>query len=251
MTTYTDRFRLALQVFRDRNWHTALNTTLGLVDAALGQVQSIDLTAGDVTLTASNNADDQSRAPVTLLTGTPGAARTVTVPDVERAWLFENQTDGTVTLTTGSGDTVVMPSGDKAIVYTDGATNVEAIFDAARNVGILVTSTLDSGLTVGEGKAFFRVPAALDGYRLHAVKGSLFTTSASGTVSFGVRNVTDGVEMLGSNGTFPAGTVESADAVVDTAHDDVAEGDRIAIDLDAAGTTAVGLFVNLLFYPGV
>lgn len=106
-------------------------------------------------------------------------------------------------------------------------------------------------VTTGEGKLIFCIPAALNGFNLTAAAAFVTTVSSSGAPSIGVRNVTDSVEMLSTNVTIDASEFTSytaaAAAVVDTAHDDVATGDLIAVDVDTAGTGAKGLGVILTF----
>ena len=66
-----------------------------------------------------------------------------------------------------------------------------------------------------------------------------------------IRNVTDAVDMLSTRISIDAGELHSKDAttppVVDAAHDDVAYGDLLAIDIDTAGTGAKGLMIVLVF----
>jgi len=251
MATYTSAYRLIKQAFRDRSWHTPFNTMMDLIDASLGSVQSISLASGNVSLSTNNNAADTSRAPVTVLTGTAGVARTLTLPDIQRPWLFNNTYDAAVTLSSGAGTDVVLQSGEKALVYTDGATNVTLMASfASREVGILATST-EEDLETGNGKAYYRIPASLDGYRLHSVSAGLYAASSSGEPEFMIRNATQAVDMLSTAGSFAEGAKTSTDAVVNASNDEVATADQIVIDVDVAGTGAKGLFVNLLFYPAV
>jgi hypothetical protein len=46
---------------------------------------------------------------------------TVTVPSVSKQYILWNACTGTVTISTGAGATVVMNSGDKIVVWSDGS----------------------------------------------------------------------------------------------------------------------------------
>jgi len=106
-------------------------------------------------------------------------------------------------------------------------------------------------LTTGEGKLIFCIPSEFNGFNLVAAQAFVSTVSSSGLPSIGIRNVTDSVEMLSTNVTIDASEYTSYTAatvpVIDAAHDDVATGDLIAIDVDGAGTGAKGLGVILSF----
>jgi hypothetical protein len=128
----------------------------------------------------------------------------------------------------------------------------------AKAVGLVDVKTVEvkvvddaTVLTTGEGKLIFCVPAAFNGRNLATAHAFVTTVSSSGLPSVGIRNVTDSVEMLSTNITIDASEFTSytaaAAAVIDTAHDDVATGDLIAVDIDTAGTGAKGLGVILGF----
>ena len=106
-------------------------------------------------------------------------------------------------------------------------------------------------LTTGDGKVIFLVPQELNGYNLTGAHGFVTTVSSSGTPTIQIRNVTDSVDMLSTRITIDANEYTSytaaAAAVVDATYDDVATGDRLAVDVDVAGTGAKGLGVVLTF----
>jgi hypothetical protein len=106
-------------------------------------------------------------------------------------------------------------------------------------------------LTTGDGKAIFCIPARMNGWNLIAAHAFVTTVSSSGLPTVQIRNVTDAVDMLSTKVSIDASEFTSYTAaaapVIDTAHDDVATGDLIAIDVDVAGTGAKGLGVILTF----
>jgi hypothetical protein len=106
-------------------------------------------------------------------------------------------------------------------------------------------------LSVADGVESIYIPSELNGCNLVGVVAIVDTVSSSGTPTVQVRNVTDAVDMLSTPITIDANERTSysaaAQPVIDTAHDDVATGDEIAIDIDVAGTGTKGLTVYLRF----
>ena len=120
-----------------------------------------------------------------------------------------------------------------------------------RVVGIQVVDTATATAT-GDGKAFFRVPSAMNGWNLVGVAASVYTAGTTSHTLVQVRNITDSVDMLSTGIFIDSAEVDSSTAgtaaVINAATDDVATGDRIAIDVDAVSTSAAsGLFVELQF----
>src|SRR5512139_3289527 len=78
---------------------------------------------GAVAITA-NGATDQARHMILNLTGTGG---TITIPNVDKAYLVKNGASGSVTFTTGSGTTYVSAAGTYAIVLSMGSNVVYGV----------------------------------------------------------------------------------------------------------------------------
>lgn len=114
-----------------------------------------------------------------------------------------------------------------------------------------------TALTTGDGKAYFRIPTALNGMNLVTVGASVFAKSTSGTPTIQIArgrqaNATSAhtfADMLSTLITIDVNEYDSKDAttpaVIDAANDDVLTGDLIRIDVDVAGTAATGLNVTL------
>ncbi len=121
-----------------------------------------------------------------------------------------------------------------------------------KTVSVLVTD-MTTALTTGEGKAYFRVPALLNGWNLSGVAMSVDTVSSSGIPTFGIRRKRAGsdVEMLSTLLTVDASETDSstaaAAAVIDLANDDVNTADRIYFDCDVAGTGTKGVLIEMNF----
>jgi hypothetical protein len=118
-------------------------------------------------------------------------------------------------------------------------------------ITLLVSDPNGSALTVGDGKAYWRVPSALNGMNLVSVAAALTTVSSVGIPTVQIANVTDAVDMLSTKLTVDATETDSstaaAAAVIDATKDDVATGDMLRIDVDVAGTGAKGLMVEMQF----
>lgn len=120
----------------DATWGTELNAnTFDMFDEAIAGVVEVSVTASNVTLTANNGTADQARNPVILLTGTPGTTRTVAFPDVEGWHWVVNNSDSAATLSAGAGSTVSALAGFTVCVYSDGLTNMVALFNGVMAVG--------------------------------------------------------------------------------------------------------------------
>jgi hypothetical protein len=114
-------------------------------------------------------------------------------------------------------------------------------------------------VTTGDGKAYFRIPAALNGTNLSDAAAVVLAKSTSGTPTIQIargRQAAAGsahtfVDMLSTRITIDVNEFDSSTAtaarVIDTANDDVLTGDLIRVDVDVAGTGTTGLWVNLRF----
>lgn len=108
-------------------------------------------------------------------------------------------------------------------------------------------------LSTGNGKASVFIPNDLDGLILTKVQAHVTTVSSSGAITVMVRRNRGGADadMLSTAITIDQSEKDSATAatppVINASNDDVLDADEIWIDVDAAGTGAKGLAVNLSF----
>lgn len=95
-------------------------------------------------------------------------------------------------------------------------------------------------LSTGDGQAFFVVPAALNGAVITAVRADVGST---GGCTFQLRRVRSAtpVDVLSTAATIDNGETSTdtaaIPAVINAANDDLATGDRLYVDVDAATTT--------------
>ena len=115
---------------------------------------------------------------------------------------------------------------------------------------IKVAADVDTVVT-GDGQFIFAIPSDLNGTNLIDAQAYVTTVSSGATATIQIRNVTDAVDMLSTRITIDPSEFTSYTAatsrVIDTTKDDVATSDRIAVDVDDAGTGAKGLGVILRF----
>lgn len=98
-------------------WGTELNAALDRIDESLDGVEAFTL-SGSKTLTAINYDDDEARERILKITG--GTGGTITIPAVEKWCWVANGSTGDVVLTTGSGASATVKSGNVMAVYSDG-----------------------------------------------------------------------------------------------------------------------------------
>lgn len=106
-------------------WGDHLNVNFDLLDSAIAGFATVALTSTPYQLTSTNYAADQARSAMLKFTGAVGPW-TVQIPGVSKSYLIWNATTGTVTITTGSGSTVSIDTGDILAVFSDG-TNVKTL----------------------------------------------------------------------------------------------------------------------------
>jgi hypothetical protein len=155
-TTYTDLLRLAKQATgeNDNTWGDIFNAnTLEMLEDAIAKVESISVTAGNVTLTTNNGTADQSRAAVLQFTGTPATTRTVTIPSVNKVYIAHNKTSdsSSVVITSGGTGDITLVSNSAVLFFCDGANIISLTsLDPSKNLSDLTNaSTARTNLGLG------------------------------------------------------------------------------------------------------
>lgn len=122
-SSWSDSLRIELQFTGEQInlWGEKLNVDFEHLDYSIaGWLDKTGIT-GDYSLTAANATDDEARAAMIKLSGSPAANFTLTIPPVSKTYFFFNNTAKVVTISTGAGDTVSIDAGDKQPVWSDGA----------------------------------------------------------------------------------------------------------------------------------
>jgi hypothetical protein len=107
-------------------------------------------------------------------------------------------------------------------------------------------------LATGDGRFGFEIPFDVGGLTLRSVL-LYVTTSGSSLTRVQVRNSTAAVDMLSTRVQIDSGELSSRTAatayVISSTNGKVATGDHVWLDIDDAGTGAMGLGTELQFYP--
>lgn len=102
-------------------WNITTNNNLGsLIEQAISGNTPLDVTLGNITLTALNGVVDQSRSAVLSVSGTPGTTRVLTIPNVTKLYTVRNASDSTVQIKTASGVAYSVPAAAQANIFCDG-----------------------------------------------------------------------------------------------------------------------------------
>ena len=121
MATYSTRNRLIKQANNENlnTWGTTFNAGMtDLVDEAMDGITALSM-SGDVTLTNTDGATDQSRKRILNITSTGGANRTITIPALEKWYIVRNAGANYITIKTASGTGVIVPAACSALVACD------------------------------------------------------------------------------------------------------------------------------------
>ena len=157
MATYVNNLRLKeiATGAESGTWGTSTNTNLELIGDGLGYGTEQVAADSNETFTMADGVADGMRAMYLKFTsaGSLTATRTLTLAPntVSKVWIIENATTGSqiITIKQGSGATVNIPNGERAMVYTDGAGAGGAVFTANPSVAAGdATQTLSDGATV-------------------------------------------------------------------------------------------------------
>ena len=198
-TSYTTRIRLAKQGSGENasTWGDILNDeVIDLVDSAVGAVTSIDLAGvgNAYTVSSADGVSDQARSAVLYFHGSCSTAVSITVPAVEKTYIFDNQTSGgfDLKLKPAGGSEGTIPNGQTTLIYTDG-TAVTNLFENLTGLAVVSTSVVQAD--------FVNVSVSLSATNMVAATGS-FTTkvSAAALEISGVTSFTGDVQ--GTTGTF-------------------------------------------------
>ena len=127
-------------------WGNVTNINLGtaLEEAIVGSVD-VAFSSADVTLTLTDTNATQSARNMRLnLTGTATSGYNLIVPAIEKPYIINNATDGTITVKNATGTGIAVPTGKTMWVYNNG-TNVVAVTTH------LTSLTLGAALPVASG----------------------------------------------------------------------------------------------------
>jgi len=198
-SSYTTILRLEKQGSGENasTWGEKLNdSVIDLVDSAVGAVTSIDLSGVGTafTVSAADGVSDQARSAVLYFHGSVSTAVSITVPAVQKTYIFDNQTSGgfDLKLKPAGGTEGTIPNGQTTLIYTDG-TNVKNLFEDITGVTGVSVGTLTAGTV--------KISTCLSATNIVGATAS-FTTKVSATALevSGVTSFTGDIQ--GTTGTF-------------------------------------------------
>lgn len=163
-SSYSDlKFELMATGENDTTWGDKTNTNLTAIQEAITGSASVAFSSADVTLTLSNSSASQTARNLRLnLTGTATAGYNLIVPAIEKQYIVNNGTDGTITVKNSTGTGVAIPSGATTIVFNDG-TNVVPAVNYIGAAGTLPISGGGTGATTASGaRTNLSVPGLAD-----------------------------------------------------------------------------------------
>ncbi len=202
MATYVNNLRLKEITTGDESgtWGTSTNTNLELIADAFGYSTESLASDADATITMADGAADGIRALYVKITSGVSltATRTVTIAPntVSKVWIIENATTGSqsITIAQGSGATVTIANGNKAMVYSDGAGAGAAVVLANPTAA---TVNLATGVTG-------TLPIANGGTGTTSTTFANLTTNVTGTLP--VANGGTGITSFGTGVATALGT---------------------------------------------
>jgi hypothetical protein len=187
-------------------WGTTTNKNLGqLIVQAVTGTTNLDVTAGDVTLTALDGLVDEARSAVLAVTGTPGVTRVLTIPNVTKLYTVRNATANIVQVKTASGTAFNCPALSQSYIVCDGANVItgRSITDGANTI-TATAAPFTSPAFLGVPTA----PTAAPGTNTTQLATTAFVTAAvPATV---VSSVTGTAPVVSSGGTTPAISMAAA-----------------------------------------
>lgn len=103
-------------------WGTVVNDEItALVEEAVAGGETIDVTAGNVTLTSTSGAANQARNAILLVTGTPGTSRNVVAPSSSKVYIVKNSSNGDIVLKGSATTGVTIPVSVEALCFWNGS----------------------------------------------------------------------------------------------------------------------------------
>ena len=227
-STYSTSLKLELPANGDQSgtWGTTVNNNLGtLLEQAITGIQSISLGAANYVLTNLNGVSDEARNAVLLISGTPGAVRTILVPAGQnKTYVVVNNTTGGYNVNvqtwsgsglTGVGAIAAIPSGASIQLYCTGANCYAVIpYTAATTstpvvfmgyaVGTNLTVTSTPNLPIAAGQTVYN-------------PGILYTTSgipSNTTIVSQTSGTTGGIGVYVISNAATVGTVNYPQPIV-------------------------------------
>lgn len=121
---YTSLLGLAKPVTgtESNTWGSVVNDQItSLLEDAVANTASIDVSAANVTLSDTDGIADQARCAILLISGTPGTTRNIVAPSRSKTYIVINDSDSSVVVKGSATTGVTVVSNDKALIAWDGS----------------------------------------------------------------------------------------------------------------------------------
>lgn len=103
-------------------WGDVVNDQItSLVEDAIANAASINVTSGNVTLTDNNGTSDQARMAILLVTGSPGVSRNIVAPSTSKWYIVKNSSNAQVVLKGSATTGVTIPAGAEVLAFWNGS----------------------------------------------------------------------------------------------------------------------------------
>ena len=202
-STYSTSLKIQLMGTGENSgtWGSVTNTNLGTaIEEAITGSADVAFSNADVTLTLTDANTTQSARHVRLnLTGSATTGYNLIVPAVEKVYIVNNGTDGTVTVKNSTGTGIAVPTGKTMWVFNN-ATNVVDV------VTHLTSLTLGSALPLTSGGTG---DTTASGARTNLGLGSIATQDST-SVSITGGSITGITDLAVADGGTGAGTPSAA-----------------------------------------
>jgi hypothetical protein len=212
-STYSDiKLELLATGENDTTWGDKTNANLTAIQEAITGSASVAFSNANVTLTLTNSSASQTARNLRLnLTGTATAGYNLIVPAIEKQYIVNNGTDGTITIKNATGTGIAVPAGASTIVFNDATNVVQAmnyLGSALPVAGGGTGATTLTGILKGNGTSAFTAATAGTDYVSPSV-GTNFTaiqifTGSATTIGAKLVNA---VEQVTISATAATGTI--------------------------------------------
>ena len=130
----------------NQNWERLEDAADGLATVAVTGATSLTFTPQP-----TSYADENGRNKILVFTGTPGATKTITLPDIEAHYFVQNDTDSSLTFQSGTNAvTYTLPSGRDTAIFVDGS---DEVFNALANLDVTTVNGIDPATSATKGFA--------------------------------------------------------------------------------------------------
>lgn len=101
-------------------WGDITNTNIcTLIEQAIAGTASINVGAGNVTLSDTDGASNQARCMIIGVSGSPGTSRNIIAPNRSKVYVVANGSNASVVLKTSTSTGLTIPSGEVYMCYYD------------------------------------------------------------------------------------------------------------------------------------